>query len=159
MSACPGGRRFLASIDEVPIELEHDVAEIRRWGAAGLVSLIETTEFEALGIGHLPTRIVEHGLWWCHLPIQDMCVPDQRFEDLWRTEGARLRAILRAGGSFVIHCWAGLGRTGTVAARLLVELGMAPAEAILGVRSARPGTIQTLEQEIHVQCCQPVTDQ
>ena len=52
-----------------------------------------------------------------------------------------------------VHCAAGLGRTGTLAAQLLVLQGVAPDEAILRVRQARPGTIETPAQE------QAVSDQ
>lgn len=158
MCACPGGRRVLAWGHASNVELEHDVEVIRSWGAAGLVSLIESLEFESLGIVDLPRRVARHGLWWRHLPIRDMCAPDRLFEKMWFTEGPRLRTILRGGGAFVLHCWAGLGRTGTVAARLLVELGMEPREAISGVRDARPGAIQSLQQELHVQRCRRLDD-
>ena len=49
-----------------------------------------------------------------------------------------VRAILRAGFNVLVHCKGGLGRAGTVAARLLVELDWAPADAIAAVRAVRP---------------------
>ena len=61
-----------------------------------------------------------------------------------------LLARLRDGESIVLHCKGGLGRTGMVAARLLVELGCTPEEAIVAVRQARSGTIETREQEAYV---------
>jgi protein-tyrosine phosphatase len=69
------------------------------------------------------------------------------------TAGEELRRILREGGRIVLHCRGGLGRTGLVAARLLIEFGMAPQEAIRRVRAARPGAIQTREQEDYVRRC------
>jgi ADP-ribosyl-[dinitrogen reductase] hydrolase len=39
--------------------------------------------------------------------------------------------------------------TGTIAARLLAELGVPAAEAVRRVRKARPGAIETAEQEGH----------
>lgn len=56
------------------------------------------------------------------------------FEDLWTYSGMRLRAILARGDNVVIHCRGGLGRTGTVAARLLVEFGDQQETAIWKVR-------------------------
>ena len=47
----------------------------------------------------------------------------------------------------MLHCAAGIGRTGTVAALYLVNLGLSPEEAIETVRANRPGSIQTQEQE------------
>ena len=56
----------------------------------------------------------------------------------------------------LIHCRGGLGRAGTIAARLLVELGMRPDEAVRRVRDARgPGAIETPAQEAHVLGCVP----
>jgi ADP-ribosyl-[dinitrogen reductase] hydrolase len=43
----------------------------------------------------------------------------------------------------LVYCCGGLGRAGTIAARLLVELGAEPITAIAGVRKARPGAIET----------------
>ncbi|MDP7292161.1 MAG: hypothetical protein QF497_08015, partial [Verrucomicrobiota bacterium] len=62
------------------------------------------------------------------------------------------------GESIVLHCKGGLGRTGTIAARLLVELGMTPGNAILAVREARPGAIETSAQETYVLACKPVPE-
>ena len=48
------------------------------------------------------------------------------------------------------HCKGGLGRAGMVAARLLVESGYTPEDAIERVRAARPGAIETQAQERYV---------
>jgi ADP-ribosyl-[dinitrogen reductase] hydrolase len=84
---------------------------------------------------------------WFHLPIVDVSIPDQRFEDKWESAGEEVRALLRGGRDVLVHCRGGLGRAGTITARLLVELGMEPAEAIARVRAVRPGAIETPEQE------------
>jgi ADP-ribosyl-[dinitrogen reductase] hydrolase len=56
-----------------------------------------------------------------------------------------------------MHCRGGCGRSGTIAARLLVELGLAePAEAIQKVRFSRPCAIERPEQEAVVLAAQPV---
>jgi ADP-ribosyl-[dinitrogen reductase] hydrolase len=47
----------------------------------------------------------------------------------------------------------GLGRAGTIASRLLVELGWSPEEAIREVRRVRPGALETDEQEDFVHGC------
>jgi len=90
------------------------------------------------------------------LPIVDVSVPGPAFEATWGDAGGKLRATLRAGGSVLLHCLGGLGRTGTIAARLLVELGVPRDEAIADVRRARPGTIETSAQEHHVRGIRPV---
>jgi len=46
----------------------------------------------------------------------------------------------------VVHCLAGLGRTGTVAACLLVTRGRTAGESIAAVRAVRPGSVQSQAQ-------------
>ena len=62
----------------------------------------------------------------------------------------RLHALLSDGHNIVIHCKGGLGRTGTIAARLLVEFGAGPQTAIQSVRKARPGAIENSLQEQYI---------
>jgi atypical dual specificity phosphatase len=47
----------------------------------------------------------------------------------------------------LVHCGEGIGRTGTVLAAYLIYHGDRTGEAIRKVRSKRPGSVQTLEQE------------
>jgi ADP-ribosyl-[dinitrogen reductase] hydrolase len=84
---------------------------------------------------------------WFHLPIADVSTPNERFEQEWDVAGEKLRSLLRSRSDVLVHCRGGLGRAGTVAARLLVELGMEPTTAIASVRAVRPGAIETSDQE------------
>lgn len=87
---------------------------------------------------------------WFHLPITDVSIPDDLFEHQWDITGNELRSMLRRRLDVFIHCRGGLGRAGTIAAKLLVELGMAPKRAIASVRAVRPGAIETADQEKYV---------
>ena len=65
-----------------------------------------------------------------------------------------MRDRLRLGFDVLVHCRGGLGRAGTVAARLLVELGTSPDEAIRRVRDARSSyAVETAAQQAHVAQC------
>jgi hypothetical protein len=86
------------------------------------------------------------GLDWRHLAIPDFSVPGPAFERRWLAEGREVRARLASGGDVVVHCKGGLGRAGMIAARLLVEMGWEPREAIRAVRKVRPGAIETPSQ-------------
>jgi len=156
MTICPGkdenaGFRF--SDGHWKRDLDLDLKVIQNWQAQALVTLIEDFEFQLLSIPEFPDKARKLGIRWFHLPIVDVWVPDNVFEEEWETTGEELRQILREGGRIVVHCRGGLGRTGLVAARLLIEFGMAPQEAIRRVRAARPGAIQTREQENYVRRC------
>lgn len=87
---------------------------------------------------------------WFHLPIVDASTPDAAFEREWDKVAGGLNARLRNGENVLVHCRGGLGRAGTIAARLLIELGWKPGDAIARVRAVRPGAIETRAQEKYV---------
>lgn len=78
-------------------------------------------------------RLAEGGLW-LHVPI-----PDAEMEDPDGVrEAARLVAErVGAGRRVLVHCWAGLNRSGVVTARALMFMGRSVDEAIAAVRAAR----------------------
>jgi ADP-ribosyl-[dinitrogen reductase] hydrolase len=131
-------------------DLALDLDAIRQWGAAAVVTLLEPNELTLLGVERLGDEVLRRHMMWFHLPIVDVSIPDEEFEQEWDIAGEELRSILRRGGDVLIHCRGGLGRAGTISARLLIELGMAPATAIKRVRKVRPGAIETRAQEEYV---------
>jgi len=155
MTLCPGKKKAGALSGHWERDLGADLEAVRRWGAAALVSLVEEHEFRMLAVPELGDRAEALGLEWHHLPIVDGWVPDSRFESRWVYAGTRLRGHLARGRRVALHCDGGLGRTGTVAARLLIELGTAPEEAVRRVRAARPGAIETGGQEACVRASRP----
>jgi protein-tyrosine phosphatase len=131
-------------------DMTADLEVIRQLKPALLITLNEPHEFKLLGVPDFESSLAASALPWRHLPIRDGDVPGPAFERAWLTVGREARDYLRAGRLVVIHCRAGLGRTGTIAARLLVEIGMKPQAAIDAVRTARPQTFETLAQKTHV---------
>lgn len=158
LTFCPGKQRRGASGVQWARDLDADLDAIAGWHAHALVTLNEAHELPALQVAQLPERLGLSAFGWHHLPIPDGGVPDALFESAWQSVGAELRHRLRRGERIVIHCKGGLGRTGTLAARLLVELGMPAEEAIDRVRVARPGAIENDAQAAHVLSATPVSD-
>lgn len=131
-------------------DLSVDLDAIRDWGAAAVVTLLEPHEIDLLRVGQLGEQVRRRGILWFHLPIVDVSTPDESFERQWDVDGRALHALLRSGRDALVHCRGGLGRAGTIGARLLIELGMEPATVIRQVRAVRPGAIETHEQEVYV---------
>ncbi len=150
MTHCPGRSHVDATGCRWNRDLTADLATIEAWGAVALISLIETHEFAPLGVPDLAIKMAASRLDWYHLPIRDMCAPDDHFARAWAKCDASIWRILQEREKIVVHCAGGLGRTGTIVARLLVDAGIAPVEAIETVRRARPGAIESTAQEAHV---------
>jgi atypical dual specificity phosphatase len=109
-----------------------DIPWLRAQGVTAIVSL---TESPPPSPGDLAV---------CHVPVRDFAPP--AVADLERAVRFA-RVAIGAGGRVAVHCAAGIGRTGTVLAAYLVAEGMSAEEAIAAVRRARPGSIETSEQE------------
>jgi len=152
LTFCPGKKQADALSGVWDRSLDDDLKAIKAFGAVALVTLMPDRELQSLHVSphQIQNKTSGLGIEWYQLPIPDQCIPDQAFEELWTDTGLRLRTLLKAGHNIVLHCKGGLGRTGTIAARLLIEFGMAPRMAIQSVRKVRPGSIENSLQEQHV---------
>lgn len=155
MTICPGKRG--ASLYGRPWkrDLAIDREALKAWGPDVVITLMEAWEFAVLGVPDLGTAVEAAGMRWLHLPIPDTKAPDGAFHELWERHRPDVHGILRGGGRVLLHCRGGLGRTGTLAAQLLVEFGEQPEEAISAVRRARRGAIETAVQEEYVRGLHP----
>lgn len=116
--------------------LTNELEAAHRQGIRGVVSLTEDP---------LPrAALQEAGLRYLHLPVVDFSAPALEQMD----EFCRFVDEVRAdGGAVLVHCRAGMGRTGTMLAAYLIREGAAAEDAIREVRRRRPGSIETGPQE------------
>ena len=113
-----------------------------------LVSVMEEHEYRYYEVPDLYEQDEIGGVEILRFAIRDMGIPKEAESEQYRAFVEDVVDRLRHGKNAVVHCRGGLGRTGTVAACVLVALGRHSAdEAIDAVRAARNGTIQTDEQE------------
>lgn len=133
-------------------DLEADLGRLKtRYHADSLVTLLERSEFEEFGIPDLLERARQAGLEVIHFPIVDVSTPRKSQSEEYATLVRRIVDRLREGKTVVTHCRGGLGRTGTVAASVLVALGRPADEAIGIVRKVRSKrSVETQGQEEYV---------
>lgn len=106
-------------------------------GASMVVCLCESFEIEERYPAYVDWLDAaaprEVALWW---PIPDLHAPPLESA---RSLVADLAAHLDAGAGVLVHCGAGMGRAGTVAAGILLHYGVSLADALDTVAEARPG--------------------
>lgn len=120
--------------------LARDLGRVRSMGIGAIATLTE---------GALDPAVVEAaGLAVRHFPIDDFGVPtiEQAAEFC-----AWVDAEIAAGHPVAAHCFAGLGRTGTMIACWLVRQDDRDAASVLrSIRRIEPGFVQTAQQEAFI---------
>jgi len=120
------GRPYVAS----------DLEYLKSIGLDLLVSLTEMT---------LPEECIEFvGCENLHIPVQDLTPPSL---DQMRQTVEAIGRTIKTGGKAVVHCGAGMGRTGVMLAAYLVSKGYSAEDAINTIREQRSGSIETRDQE------------
>ena len=153
ITLCPGKTDPCGMAGPWKRDLTEDLDAIRDWGTRAVVTLVTGQEMKDLKVQDLGAGVRSRKMEWWHLPIPDGHVPDEDFEARWVEAGAALRSHLRSGRDVLVHCKGGLGRAGTIAARLMVELGTPPKDAIRLVRESRSCDAIETQQEAHVRSC------
>ena len=110
-----------------------------------VVSMTEADESQALGLADLPGWLAARGIGWQPFPVADFAIPPPGAD--WARLAARANAALAAGQTVLLHCRGGLGRSGMVALRLMIEAGEEPGAALARLRAARQGAVETAAQE------------
>lgn len=129
--------------------LEDELAGWRRAGVDTVVSLLEPDEARGLGLADEERICRACDIDYLSFPIPDRQTPPS--VDETRRLVAELATRLRCGRAIVLHCRAGIGRTGLIAACVLCELGIGSAKAFAMLSTARRVQVpDTQEQEAWV---------
>jgi protein-tyrosine phosphatase len=114
-------------------------------GVSVVLSLLTKDEEAELDLAQEARQASAHGMKFLSYPIPDLQVPDS--ENRLSKVLDQLNAKLESCKNAVVHCRQGIGRTGLVAACLLVSKGIDPAKAIQDLSTARGISVpETAEQ-------------
>jgi protein-tyrosine phosphatase len=122
--------------------------EITRWQRADIqtvFSLLTPEEEADLDITQEARTAQAHGMTFLSFPIPDRHVPESISQ--LTTALAQLDAELTAGRNVVLHCRQGIGRTGLVAACLLISKGLDAETAIQRLSEARKAAVPETQEQ------------
>lgn len=165
------GRTFLPGKNHVGLSgmlharsAHADVARLRdEYGVDTLVLLNENHEIAyyvdevtpPIGPQDLRGELHAAGIKLLHFPIRDGGTPDAQPNDALSALLQEVILQLRDGATVAVACRGGHGRTGTILALLLIELGCTASEAIARVRQIKPECIDPGGQEGFVRAWRP----
>jgi|TARA_B100001939_G_scaffold16341_1_gene13710 protein-tyrosine phosphatase len=144
LCGCPG---TLLDSNNQKIGIENTLKILKNHHIDIIVSLLEISELKSLGCDNLIKEIKLNNFVWFHFPIIDFNIPTKNSLLKLNLLLSDLERFLKEEKNIIIHCKAGLGRTGTIASLLLAKLGISTKDAVQYIRKYRPGSIDTDEQK------------
>lgn len=115
-----------------------EISWVKKQGVRSIITMTEQS---------LPHSWLD-GISYLHIPTEDLSAPEiEKIDKAVEFIAERIKN----NEPVMVHCAAGIGRTGTILASYLVKYqNMSAKEAIDRVRQERPGSIQSDSQELAV---------
>ena len=142
------GAGFVAIMARPSLEADAaaSIINIARLGIQQVVSLLEPSEARNLGLDSERAQVKAHGMGFISFPIPDMGLPPS-VEDFAQLS-KKLFVQVNAGVNTLIHCQAGIGRSGLLVAGVLLHCDMDPQQAFAYASRMRGVRVpETPEQE------------
>lgn len=139
---CPGTKE---------LGLTESIQQLKENGVKAIVTAITREEMHEKHVEELGAIAQANGISWIHLPIEDDAVPDEMFTEHWPTVSPQLRSLLKKGDKVALHCMGGSGRTGLLAAHLLLDMNWELETIISQVQALRPGAFTKPEQREYIE--------
>ncbi len=125
--------------------LEDDLSSWKQAGTDTVLSLLTPEEEEDLDLRPEAGEAKRLGMEFVSFPVPDRQIP--KSEAKWADILEKTTRTLSEGKNVVVHCRQGIGRSGLVAACLLVRKGVSPGAAVEMVSAARGVSVpETTEQ-------------
>jgi len=125
--------------------LTADLANWRHEGVDAVVSLLTRDEQDELSLSEEGAGARAEGMRFVWLPIRDRQVPDSEseVEALVRD----LDGTLSARRNVLVHCRQGIGRSGLLAACVLIHRGSSPETALKAISEARGTAVPETQEQ------------
>ena len=134
---CPGSKS---------VSLEESIKQLKEDGTSMLITLMFDKEMAANNVLSLPDICHQHQIKWFQLPIIDDEAPQEDFQQQWQKNKALILNEINDKGVIAVHCKGGTGRTGTVIALILLELGWPINRIIKAVQNVKPNALKINKQ-------------
>lgn len=142
LTPCPGTKEA---------DLSSSLKQLAEAGAKAILTLMPAEEIERNEVGAMPVVCKKLGLQWFHLPIEDDHAPEAEFHEAWQQVKIDVHELISAGKSIAIHCKGGSGRTGMVAAQILLERRLALDDVIARVQATRSTALRIPSQIAYIE--------
>ncbi|MED5292680.1 MAG: tyrosine protein phosphatase [Actinomycetota bacterium] len=115
--------------------LDREVKDLLQEKVTNVISLLTDQEVASIGLLAEQSTFNDAGINFSSLPIPDFGILDDYNDAKDLVDHAT--ADLRQGDSVVIHCRGGIGRSSTIAAAVITQLGINPEDAMDRIAEAR----------------------
>ncbi|MEZ8513272.1 cyclin-dependent kinase inhibitor 3 family protein [Vibrio splendidus] len=130
LTPCPGTKEAT---------LDASLAQLKEQGVEAIVTALDDHELASKDVAALGEKTRALGMQWFQIEIEDDCAPGADFAAKWQAASPALHQVVDNGGKVAMHCMGGSGRTGLLAAHLLLEKSWDMSKIVQEVQVLRPG--------------------
>lgn len=130
LTPCPGTKGT---------DLDASLAQLKAQGVEAIVTALDDHELASKDVAALGEKTRALGMQWFQVEIEDDCAPGADFAAKWQAASPALHQVVDNGGKVAMHCMGGSGRTGLLAAHLLLEKNWDMSKIVQEVQALRPG--------------------
>ncbi|MEZ8628464.1 cyclin-dependent kinase inhibitor 3 family protein [Vibrio splendidus] len=130
LTPCPGTKEAT---------LDASLAQLKEQGVEAIVTALDDHELASKDVAALGEKTRALGMQWFQIEIEDDGAPGADFAAKWQAASPALHQVVDNGGKVAMHCMGGSGRTGLLAAHLLLEKSWDMSKIVQEVQALRPG--------------------